>query len=158
VLAGSWRGAGSLNEALDRLLDEDFDPTREAVLAGEVETRHGEPGTARVAGRDGARLEVEVEAPGGGYLVVQRSFLPLYRATVDGAAVRPVAANLHRLAIPVPAGGRRVVLDVDPGPARWAAALAVLGLLALLGGARLLRSPASDEPGGVPEGPRRQPG
>jgi hypothetical protein len=88
---------------------------------------------------------------------VQRSYQPFYVATVDGARVRPVAANLHRLAVPVPAGSHRVVLDVAKGPAGLGGGLALLGALALLAGARLLRSPASDEPRGVPEGPRRQP-
>ena len=157
VLAGSVRGADDLKEALARLLAEDFDPAREVVLAGRVEPRTGVPGRARVVGRDGPRLEIEAEAPGDGYLLVQRSYQPFYVATVDGARVRPVAANLHRLAVPVPAGSHRVVLDVAKGPARLGGGLALLGALALLAGARLLRSPASDEPRGVPEGPRRQP-
>lgn len=158
VLAGTFHGAESLDETLARLLADDFDPAREVVLAGSLEARRGPPGTARIVARDGPRLEIEVEAPAAGYLRVQRSYQPLYRASVDGEPARIVAAGLHRLALPVPAGRHRVVLDVAPGPARLGAALAVAGLLALLTGARLLRSPASDEPGGVPEGPRRQPG
>lgn len=157
VLVGSWRGTDTLNEALERLLAADFDPGSEAVLAGAVEAGSGPPGRARVTGRDGARLEVEVEASAPGYLVVQRSYQPLYRAEVDGGPARVVAANLHRLAFAVPAGRHRVVLDVAKGPMRLAAGLSLAGLLALVGGALLLRSPASDEPRGVPEGPRRQP-
>ncbi|MEZ5333288.1 MAG: hypothetical protein R2991_14885 [Thermoanaerobaculia bacterium] len=156
VLAGTVRGAPHMTAALERLLADDFEPSREVVLAGDVERRSGPPGKATVTARPGDGLEVAVESPSGGWLLVQRSYQSLYRATVDGARAAIAAADLHRLAIEVPPGAHRVILAVDLRPMRFALVLAGLGLAALLLGVRLLRSPASHEPRGVPEGPRRE--
>lgn len=156
VLSGTWRGAPHLRAALGRLLADDFDPAREVVLAGDVDSSTGPVGRARITARHGARLDIDVEAPAQSWLLVQRSYQPLYRASVDGAEARIAAADLHRLAVAVPPGSHRVVLEIDPWPMRLAWVLSAVGLIALVLGALLLRSPASHEPRDVPEGPRRE--
>ena len=66
---------------------------------------------------------------------MQRAFLPIYRATVDGQEAKPLVADLHRLALQVPSGSHRVKVWVDRGPLRVSFLVALGTLVALLGAA-----------------------
>lgn len=149
ILAGEVEGAGSMNAALDALLDEGFDPRRHAILAGTFPRRSGPPGTARLVGEEEEALEVDVDSEAGGALVVQRTYLPIYRATVDGRPARLVAANLHRMAMLVDPGPHRVRIWVERRSLLAGAALALLGLAGSFGGARR----ANRRPAARPEAP-----
>ncbi len=140
MLAGDVEGVESLNEAMQRLLAEGFDPTRQAVLAGALEARHGPPGTARLVSEGPEELTVEVDSAAGGALVVQRTHLPIYRATIGGAPAQVVAANLHRMGVLVPPGRHQVRLWVDRRPFLASWLLAGLGLAGLGAARRLLGS------------------
>ena len=84
-------------------------------------------------------LHLEVRAESAGALVVQRAFLPLYRATVDGRPAPLVAADLHRMALELEAGTHEVRIRVDRRPFHSSLPLALIGGLILAGGAARLR-------------------
>lgn len=130
--------APDLGAALATLADPGFDPRKSVSLPGKTETtsRPGVSGQARIFEERADRIEIEVEAPESGVVVLQRTYLPIYRATIENAAgerasgdVRP--ANFHRLGVEVPAGTRRLILEADRRPTRLAFAAAGLGLLGL---------------------------
>ena len=133
-------GSESLNEALGRIRRPDFDPRAATVLAGPQRPAADGGGTAEVLRSGAESLDVRVRAEAPGALVVQRSFLPLYRATVDGRPASLVAANLHRMALELDAGDHRVRIWTDRRPLRLALALALLGAVLLAAGAARLRS------------------
>ena len=54
------------------------------------------------------RLDDLLNAASPAVLVVQRAFLPLYRARVDGRPATLRVANLHRIGVDVPRGRHRV--------------------------------------------------
>lgn len=102
--------------AFAALVDPDFDPRREIVLATGVASPpdSGFTGGARVAelAADHARLEVELSAPG--YAVLVDAYDPGWRATVDGSAAAVLRANVAFRAVPVPAGRHVVELIYRP--------------------------------------------
>ena len=128
-----------LNAALERLTDPAFDARRAVVLAGGGPELRGSPGEVQVLSVGAESLEVRVKAPNAGALVVQRSFLPIYRATVDGRPEAVKVANMHRMAVELPAGAHEVKLWVDRRPLGWAVAVAALAAAGLVGTAWRLR-------------------
>jgi hypothetical protein len=70
-------------------------------------------------------------------LVVRRSWLPIWEATIDGQKAQPVAANATRLALELPPGRHAVRFWIDRTPLRRAVLAALAG--ALLLGALALR-------------------
>ncbi|MCB1034233.1 MAG: hypothetical protein KDD47_10410 [Acidobacteria bacterium] len=124
--------APHLNAALEALLLPDFDPSTATVLPGAGPVQEGPGGTVEVlsVGSDG--LEVEVRAEGPGAVVWQRSHLPLYRAHLDGEEAAVEVANLHRIAVRVPAGTHRLRIWIDRRPFLQAWALSLVGLLGLV--------------------------
>ena len=77
-------------------------------------------------------MEIQVEASAPGALVIQRAFLPLYRATVDGENAPIVAANVHRLGIELSEGEHTVEVWVDRRPFRVSSGIALIGVVLLL--------------------------
>lgn len=148
VHAARW--AAEPGEALAALLDPGFDPGREVVLAGAPPA-----GAAAFAGGGGGGVAVRREtaeelllATTGdrpGWVVVERSWQPQWRAEVAGSPAAVLPANLHRIAVAVPAGESAVRLWVDRRPlmrAGWAAAAGALALLGLAAAGRR-RPPSS---------------
>jgi hypothetical protein len=81
------------------------------------------------------RLDVSLDAPRGGQLVLLESYFPGWRATVDG---RPAPVERVRevfRGVTVPAGARRVELRYWPMSFRVGLFLSLLGLSILLGAA-----------------------
>jgi hypothetical protein len=118
--------APHLNAALGALTDPSFDPRRSVVLPGASMPTSGAGGSVELLTTGPERLEMVVDAAGPGVLVVQRAYLPLYRATVDGEEAPILVANMHRMGIELPVGEHEVKLWVDRRP------LAASGLLSLL--------------------------
>ena len=85
------------------MISDDFDPTGMTVLPEGGSELDGPSGSVIVELSAPEELEISTESVAPGALVVQRAFLPLYRATVDGQKAPIVAANIHRLGIEVPA-------------------------------------------------------
>jgi hypothetical protein len=130
-VVGRIRGSANLNEALSSLISPAFEHLEAAVLAGPHESLDGRAGTARLLRETDDSLEIEVSAPNEGALVVQRTHLPIYRATIDGEPTALYAANLYRMAVKVPAGDHVVRIAVDRGPFHAALALAVVAAAVL---------------------------
>lgn len=128
-VVGRARGSLHLNQAVERMIHPDFDHLSEVILAGEHETMTGLPGTARVLAESSDSIEVAVSAPQPAVLLVQRTHLPIYRATIDGNATTLYAANIHRTAVKIPAGDHVVRIAVDRQPLNWALAVAAICLL-----------------------------
>ena len=146
--AGRVYGSANLNEALERLLDPAFDPLTTTVLAGSRDTASGAGGTVEVLAEGPESLHLRVRAESAGALVVQRAFLPLYRATVDGRPAPLVAADLHRMAVELEAGTHEVRIRADRRPFYSSLPLALVGgLLLAVGAARLRRIGAASQNG-----------
>jgi hypothetical protein len=127
-----------LNAALDRLTGSDFDPLTDVVLPGDG----AQPDPASLPSASGRlevrawgpeSLEVQVEAEVSGALVVQRSWLPIYRAEVDGRTASLSVANMHRLAVELPPGTHEVRIWIDRRPFHISSVAAVLALAVLVG-------------------------
>jgi len=137
ALPGTVLQAPHMNRALELLTAPSFDPERMVVLPGAGDGPEAEPaverppGTAELLRSDAEELEVAVSSPAGGVLVVQRSYLDLYRATVGGEPVPVQVADVHRLGVAVPPGEHRVRVWVDRRPYLASRAVALLALLAL---------------------------
>ncbi len=139
--AGDVYGSESLNEALAKILEPGFDLRSSTVLAGRRPASSPARGEVEVIERDPESLSVRVRASGAGALVWQRAFQPIYRATVDGRPATPVAADLHRLAVELPAGEHLVRIAVDRRPRwLWWPLTVIGGLLVLWGAARHRRA------------------
>jgi hypothetical protein len=136
LLAGDVRFAPSVNDALETIWADGFDPAETAVVAGRGATRRGPAGSVRRIADERERVEVEVDSAQGGFLVLRRAFLPIWRAEVDGRPARPVIANLTRLAVEVPPGRHVVRLWVSRAPLRFALVGSLFGIVGLLALAR----------------------
>ncbi len=124
-------------KTLPRALDADFDPFRAALLErapGPLAPAAG-PESVRST-RDGPDArEWEVTASGDALLIVDQSFDPGWRATVDGATTPLLKADYAFTALRVPAGRHRVSLVFSPVSFRVGLAMTVLAALALFAGA-----------------------
>jgi hypothetical protein len=125
--------SGDLAEVMRRIVAVDFDPRNEVYLPDRPEgATEGRGGVVRPLPGGRERWAWQTEAPDPGLLVLDRSHLPIYRASVDGEARRPLVVNVGQLGIEVPAGSHHVGLWVDRRPFRVALAVAGLGLLGLV--------------------------
>jgi hypothetical protein len=154
--------APHMNAAVAELVADDFDPRTTVVLprngdavgGGGVEQEDEQPPgppaaplaagsprptpaqgqtpavTVELAARE--HLEATVRSSAPGVLVWRRAWLPLYRATVDGATAPTVVANLQRLGVEVPAGEHRVEIWTDRRPLARSALGSLAGLVGLL--------------------------
>jgi len=89
---------------------------------------------ATVAAWEPGRMTIRLETPppGDGYLVVAENWYPGWRATVDGAAVPVLRANVALMAVPLPAGGREVRLTFVSPSYRRGRLITVLSVVAVL--------------------------
>ena len=87
-------------------------------------------GSASVQVYEPDRVEVRVDAPRDGYLVLADAAYPGWRARVDGDPAVIETANAFFRAIPVTAGRHAVVFSFEP--TSWTAGVGI-SVLALLG-------------------------
>jgi hypothetical protein len=129
--------AEDARRAVAALIDPTFDPRSAVVLAGSGEPTFGVAGEVERLEIGPEEIVVRARADGPGAVVFQRSYLPIYEATIDGDPAPIEVANMHRMAVEVPAGDHEIRLRVDDGSLRPAFLLSLLGLVLL--GLRLRR-------------------
>ncbi len=146
-LVGTILRAPHLNAALTLLTEPPFDPRQGVVLPGEQAPTSGPGGAAKVVASGPESLIVRVHAEGNSALVVQRAYLPLYRASLDGSPASIQVANMHRMAVEVPAGEHEVRIWIDRRPLVFSATLSLLALGVLIWSwLRWKPAPASQTP------------
>ncbi len=148
TLAGEVRFAPHVNAALAEVGMGGFDPSATAIVAGSGSARSGPRGTTRTILDTREAVELEVDSERGGFLVLRRSYLPIWSAVIDGRPAPTVVAQITRLAVEVPPGRHRVRFSISRAPLRAAVVLSLLGLLGLLGLARGDRSSGGNGPPG----------
>ncbi len=125
--AGEPRSVMLLGEA-------SFDPDREVVLFGTAPDR-GDialSGSVRERSRRSDRIELEVESPGPGFVVVLQTFDSAWKASLDGRSAPLLRANALFQAVAVPAGRHALTLAYRPASVLWGASISGACVLALL--------------------------
>ncbi len=115
MLAPQWRKADF--DAMIR--DGDWpkvDPRRTVLLenAPEGAPGGGADGTARILKYQNTDIEIEADAPGGGFLVLNDVWHPWWRASVDGRPAEILKANVLFRAVVVPPGNHVVRFTFHP--------------------------------------------
>jgi Bacterial membrane protein YfhO len=125
-----------------------FDPTRTALVERRAaklsapQTSDAQPsaGTdasytpARVISRSkgGARMNLAVQSPRPGLLVIAESWYPGWKARVNGRVATVYRVNHGLMGVKVGAGKQRVALTFAPPSLTWGTALSLAALLAIL--------------------------
>lgn len=126
--------ASSPEEALDQVLDVGFDPDQVVVLESSevVPLGDGRSGHAEVLPADNPNvLAVDVDAPGGGWLVLSDVWYPGWIARLDGGAVVLYRADYLFRAVWVPAGEHTVQFEYEPASFRIGSMLSLVAWLTL---------------------------
>ena len=113
------RGAASVSAAVALVDDAAFDPATDGVVAGRppagTDVSDADPGArARVLAEGPDALVVETSGSGPALLLVDRSFTPRVRATVNGRDGTVFATQIHLVGVAVPAGAARVEILLAP--------------------------------------------
>ncbi len=126
-------------EVVRALVSAKFDPRSEVVLEGEASSTPAAdndpllPGCGearcRISRRGGSVVQVQVDCPAPGFLVLADAWAPGWRAAVDGAPVLIERANLAVRAVRVPGGAHTVTFRYLP---RWRVAGPVLSLCGII--------------------------
>ncbi len=138
--------------AWDLIHQPGFDPASTVVLEG-IGAGEGDaptlgelpsvPGGSRVVRYGTDSLEIEVESPAAGYLVLSDPYYPGWQAEVDGNPAEILRANYAFRAVRVPAGMHRVTMAFTPATWRGGLAITLITILLLTVGAVLAwRRPA----------------
>lgn len=118
-------------DALAALVDPQFDPKKEVLLASGPgrQAAPGFTGTSRVVTLtpDQVHLEAELSAPG--YVVLLDSYDPGWQARVDGGVAEVLRANMAFRAVAVPAGRHRIELVYRPRAVTWGLLISAASLL-----------------------------
>jgi hypothetical protein len=134
-LAAHAETVRSEDAALAALTSLVFDPRSSVIIEREEEPAPSAPAPtpivpARIVRYEPARVEIEVEAPTAGWLVLTDTHYPGWQASVDGVAAPITQANYLFRAVWVEAGAHRVEFDYRPKSFRLGAAAAAGGLAA----------------------------
>jgi uncharacterized membrane protein YfhO len=124
---------GTRDQALQTIRSPQFDPRRQAVLeAGPAISGSGGPWPAVVAAESENRLELDVNAPQPGALVVSTPYYPGWKAAVDGHPVNLYRADFVFQGLELPAGQHHVELRFDPLIFILGAVVSLIGWVALV--------------------------
>ena len=116
--------------------DPAWDARQTVIVEADPETATGPidaPGTARIVAESPLDLEIAVEAPAGGWLVIADMYYPGWEARVDGEPAPVYRANLTFRAVAVPPGAGHVRLTFRPASLIVGAGISALSGLALAG-------------------------
>lgn len=130
LLPDDWDGSEA---AIEAIRDARFDPTADAILhIPPNETAPTLPsgesaGGAVILSETDTQVEVMVNLPAAGLVVLKDSYYPGWTATVDGQPTQVYRANINQRAVLLPAGATRVVFSYDPP---WLRPVIALGIAA----------------------------
>jgi hypothetical protein len=125
-IATRIHGSPSFNETFAIESRAEFDPRRDTVLPAKRSFRAlAPPRSLEVLEETGSRLVVEVDGDGG-TLVWQRTYWPAFRAS-GGLRIRP--ADGHLVGVELPPGRRRLTIEWNPRPLRFATLACLAGLV-----------------------------
>lgn len=153
VVVGAQRVVGGGQAALDAVANQGFDPRRsvvtEQVMPGLVRlpefagAASAPAGSATITSYGAQRVQIHVTSRRAGALVLDDSYAPGWRATVDGRPARVYQVDYVLRGVPVGAGAHTVIFTYQPTSWRVGWIVSLLGLVAvaaaLLGGWRRRR-------------------
>jgi hypothetical protein len=121
LLATEWRKA-SFADMVRQGGWPDVDPRRTVLLEQEptVASSGGPPGSARIVRYENTNIEIEADAPSGGFVVLNDVWHPWWRASVDGKPADILKANVVFRAVVVPPGKHMVRFTFHPLAGGWA--------------------------------------
>jgi hypothetical protein len=136
-LAHSWYSAPSTDHALLYTLSSSVGRARDAPAIEGAPARRDRPrrlaaGPASVVTDRDDRVDVRVRAGRPGYLILDDSFYPGWKAAVDGRAARILPANVDFRAVAVPAGTHVVSFRYRPASAAAGAAISACTALVMV--------------------------
>jgi len=116
---------------INRMKDPDFDPRKEVLFSGLNLHRKGGTGKCHVIKREPENVEVECNAPDGGYLVLADAFYDGWRAFIDEKEVPIMPAYMAIRAVWLPGGNHVVKFEYMAPGLVTGTLLSILGLLLL---------------------------
>jgi hypothetical protein len=124
--------------ALSTLRDGPIDPRRQVVVETQPVGGTGPfaataPGAASIVAEGDARLDIQADAPGGGFLVLTDAYYPGWRAYVDGLETPILRADYLFRAVPLAPGPHTVSFVFAPPSFERGAYLSAAGLIIAIG-------------------------
>lgn len=92
----------------------DVDPEQTVVLERPPPQLNRQPGSARISAYHNTRVELDVDSPDGGYLVLNDMWHPWWFAERDGTEVPILKANVLFRAVEVPPGRHTITMTFSP--------------------------------------------
>ena len=148
-LVPNWVTAASVEQAIARVVQTDFDPASLVVLESAVDLPTSDspdpPGTVELRSRRIGRVEIEAEVLRPAILLVTENYSSGWRViavTKAQSEYQILPANHALMAIPLQTGSHHLVLEYSPGAfrvGRWVSALSLISFL--LGSIWLVRKP-----------------
>jgi hypothetical protein len=134
-VAYRWRAARGEQQSLAQTLASSLSGLRDAPIVEGERAPNASAGPvratpARVRSETPTSVNLDVSARRPGRLVLNDTFYPGWKATVDGHETGIRAANTAFRAVAVPAGRHRVRFSYEPASVRAGGALTLLGVLA----------------------------
>jgi hypothetical protein len=102
--------ASSPQQALEMFGRSSFDPMSQLVLEGVPRPLTGGTGSAKIIEEGADRMVVRSAGAGAQMLFVARTFTSRASAVINGAPVPLLPANVHLIAVPVPAGESTIAI------------------------------------------------
>jgi hypothetical protein len=121
LLATHWRKADFQQMIRDGGWP-DVDPRRTVLLeqAPANAPNGGAPGSVRIQRYENTLVEIEADAQGGGFVVLNDVWHPWWQATVDGRPAEILKANVLFRAVAIPPGKHVVRFTFHPFAGGWA--------------------------------------
>lgn len=131
---GRAESVPSVEAAVQRVAEPSFGFTEAIVLERVTapEDFQAAPRRAVVRSHRAGEVVIDVDFAAPGYLMLEESHYPGWRAQTDGTPLTVERANAHFLAAQLPAGARTVRFVFDPPVQRRANVISVVGLALLL--------------------------
>ncbi len=133
-LATAWASSSGVNDALAEVASTDrAQLRRRPIIEGAPTTRgaSADPLPQQVTRYDDHEVEIAVDAPRAGYLVLTDTFFPGWKAEVDGHASAILPANAAFRAVAVPPGRHTVTFGYRPASVVVGVGITLASLLGL---------------------------